>query len=91
MHIDCDLYSSANYVLTMLRDYLAPDCILIFDEFVNYEGYDREGGELRAFHEFLQENEVDWEWIGVYGDVEGNTIGWANEAVALIIHNIGSK
>ena len=91
LHVDCDLYSSTKYVLTTLRDYIAEGCIIIFDEFINYEGYDREYGELRAFHEFLQENVVEYEWIGAYGTTDGTTIGWAHEAVALKIHRIAEK
>ena len=66
------------------------DCIIIFDEFVNYDGFDGNTGELKAFYEFITENTVDYEWIGMNGTVgpltsvnEGN-----NQHVALIIHSI---
>lgn len=33
IHVDCDLYSSALYVLTYLNHFLVPGTVIIFDEF----------------------------------------------------------
>ena len=65
IHMDADLYSSTKYVLDILKNYMDKDCIIVFDEMLNYPGFDRENGELRAFYEFITENKVDYEWIGI--------------------------
>lgn len=85
LHIDCDLYSSTKYILDTLKNYLDKDCIIIFDELVNYPGFDGETGELRAFCEFVNENNVNYEWIGMNGNPIGMS-GYDHENVALIIH-----
>jgi hypothetical protein len=77
IHIDVDLYSSTKYILDVLKNYMDKDCVIVFDELVNYPGFDGDNGELRAFYEFITENKVDAEWIGVNGD-----------RVALIIHSV---
>ena len=38
VHVDCDLYSSTKTVLDLVGDRLAPDAVLVFDEFFNYPG-----------------------------------------------------
>lgn len=87
LHIDCDLYSSTKYVLDMLKYRLDKDCIVIFDELVNYPGYDGDAGELRAFGEFCNENNVDYSWIGMNGAPIGMS-GYEHENVALQIHSV---
>ena len=95
LHMDADLYSSTKYVLNILKDYIDDDCVVVFDELVNYHGFDGETGELKAFYEFINENEVDYEWIGMNGTpydwlnrTNRNIYGYYNENVALIIHSI---
>jgi len=87
IHIDVDLYSSTKYIFDTLKDYIDTDCIIIFDELVNYPGFDGDTGELKAFYEFITENNVEYEWIGMNGTPNGMT-GYFHENVALIIHNI---
>jgi hypothetical protein len=87
IHFDADLYSSTKYVLNILKNYIDTDCIIIFDELVNYDGFDGDTGELKAFYEFITENVVDYEWIGINGTPTGMT-GYFHENVALIIHSI---
>lgn len=67
IHMDVDLYSSTKYILNIVKDYIDKDCVIIFDELVNYPGFDGDKGELKAFHEFITENVVDYEWIGMNG------------------------
>lgn len=86
LHIDADLYSSSKFILDTLKDYLDKDCVVIFDELVNYDGFDGEKGELKAFYEFLQENKVDYEWIGMNGKL--GMSGYTHENVALVLHSI---
>jgi hypothetical protein len=37
----------------------------VFDELVNYPGFDGDTGELKAFYEFITENNVNYSWIGM--------------------------
>ena len=86
IHIDSNLYSSTKYILDVLKDYIDTDCIIIFDQLVNYEGFDGDTGELKAFYEFITENKVNYEWIGMKGP--SNCMcryNFFNQNVALII------
>jgi hypothetical protein len=87
LHLDADLYSSTKYILEVLKPYLDTDCVVVFDELVNYPGFDGETGELRAFYEFIQENNVNYEWIGMNGTPFGMS-GYEHENVALVIHSV---
>ena len=87
IHMDADLYSSTKFIFDVLKDYIDTDCIIIFDELVNYPGFDGDTGELKAFYEFITENKVDYEWIGMNGTPTGMS-GYYHENVALIIHSI---
>tara|TARA_R110001606_G_scaffold353765_1_gene504432 strand:- start:80 stop:823 length:744 start_codon:yes stop_codon:yes gene_type:complete len=69
IHMDADLYSSTKCVFDNLKDYIEPGCVILFDELVNYGGFDNEKGELRAFVEYISENNVEWEWIGMNGEI----------------------
>ena len=87
IHMDADLYSSTKYILDTLKDYIDTDCIVVFDELVNYSGFDGDTGELKAFYEFITENKVEYSWIGMDGTPTGMS-GYYHENVALIIHSI---
>ena len=87
LHLDADLYSSTKYILDTLKGYLDTDCIVVFDELVNYPGFDGETGELRAWYEFITENKVDYEWIGMNGTPTG-LLGYYHENVAAVIHSV---
>lgn len=87
IHMDADLYSSTKYILNTLKNYIDNDCIIVFDELVNYPGFDGNTGELKAFYEFITENDVNYEWIGMNGVPIGMS-GYHHENVALIIHSI---
>jgi hypothetical protein len=62
LHVDCDLYSSSKYVLDKCTPFLCEGSIVIFDELINYDGY--EEGEWKALNEWVIENNVKYEWIG---------------------------
>lgn len=85
LHIDCDIYSSTKYVLETLRDRLAPGCIIVFDELVNYDGFDEDNGELHAFYEFITTYKLSFEWIGMNGTPTGMR-GYYHENVAVRLH-----
>tara|TARA_B110000967_G_C18785927_1_gene510761 strand:+ start:525 stop:1136 length:612 start_codon:yes stop_codon:yes gene_type:complete len=87
IHMDADLYSSTKCIFDNLKDYIDDECVIIFDELVNYPGFDGETGELKAFYEFLAENKVSYDWIGMNGKPTGMK-GYYHENVALIIHSI---
>jgi Macrocin-O-methyltransferase (TylF) len=62
INIDCDLHSSATYVLNSLLPLMAPGTYLYFDEFAD------EDHELRAFEEFIEKNKhIRLEVIGATG------------------------
>ena len=65
VHVDCDIYSSANYVLTELAGRIADGCVLIFDEFFNYHGYQLH--EFKAFHEFLARTKLKPDYLAYSG------------------------
>ena len=87
LHLDADLYSSTKFIFDCLKTYLDENCVVVFDELVNYPGFDGENGELRAFYEFINENTVDYTWIGMNGLPIGMS-GYIHENVALVIHSI---
>lgn len=85
-HLDADLYSSTKFVLTSIAPFLANDAVLVFDELINYEGFDNGNGELRAWDEFVNEYSVNYSWIGGHGE-------WGQhethcEKAAVMIHGI---
>lgn len=87
IHMDADLYSSTKYIFDVLKNYIDTDCIIVFDELVNYVGFDGDNGELRAFYEFITENKVDYRWIGMNGTPTGMR-GYYHQNVAVIINSI---
>lgn len=57
VHVDCDIYTSAKYVLTRLaeRDLFQDGCVVMFDDY-NCNRANPNMGERRALAEFLREN-----------------------------------
>ena len=68
IHIDCDLYSSTKCILETLKEFININCIIVFDELINYPGFDGDTGELKAFYEFITENKINYKWIGMNGE-----------------------
>jgi hypothetical protein len=62
LHVDSDLYSSANTILTLLNSQLVKDTVIIFDEYINYPGWELD--EFRAWQEFVYNNNITYEYIG---------------------------
>lgn len=71
IHIDCDLYSSTKYVLDTCKNLIKTNTIIVFDELLQYPGFDGDNGELRALVEWVKENEINFEWIGQHGETAG--------------------
>lgn len=59
--VDCDLYSSSKCVLSMLKERVVPGTVIFFDEFYNYPSYEKH--EYKAFHEFVEEYNVDYKYL----------------------------
>lgn len=60
LHIDCDLYSSTELVLTTLADKIGPGTVLVFDEYLNYPGWKQH--EHKAFHEFIARTRLNFRY-----------------------------
>jgi hypothetical protein len=65
-HLDCDVYSSAHFVLRSLLSgsRLVENSVVLFDELVNYPGWSTDG-EYRALTELLPNESVGYEVIGM--------------------------
>jgi hypothetical protein len=90
IHMDADLYSSTKFIFGCVKHRLTSGCIVLFDELLNYTGFDGDTGELKALDEFLAENDVDYEWIGMHG-TPFNCPGRVHEPVAMRILSVSSK
>jgi predicted O-methyltransferase YrrM len=75
VHVDADLYSSTKTVLDLVGDRLAPEAVLLFDEFFNYPGW--QDHEYRAFEEFIERTGRTFEYLGYTGN---------NEQVVIRLH-----
>jgi hypothetical protein len=62
VHIDCDLYSSTNTVLGLLADRIVPGTVIVFDEYLNYPGWQEH--ERKAFAEFVARTGVKYKYLG---------------------------
>ena len=64
IHIDCDIYESTKVIFEFCFNFLKNGCVVVFDELVNYDGY--ENHELKALTEFMSVQKVyRMEWIGM--------------------------
>jgi hypothetical protein len=62
LHVDCDIYSSTQTVLTQLRDRIVPGTVIVFDEYFNYPGWELH--EYKAFKEFVETAGIRYQYIG---------------------------
>jgi methyltransferase family protein len=60
LHIDCDLYSSAKFVLQSLAEMIDSQTVIVFDEYNTIFPDD----EARAFREFLRTSGLSFHYIG---------------------------
>jgi hypothetical protein len=65
LHIDSDLYSSAVTILNALKDQIVPGTVIIFDEYMNYPGWQLD--EFKAWQEHVRAYGVRYEYIGRVG------------------------
>jgi hypothetical protein len=66
--MDADLYSSSVTVLDLTADRLAPDAVLLFDEYLNYPGWQQH--EHRAWTEFVERTGRTFEYLAYTGNGE---------------------
>jgi hypothetical protein len=81
LHVDCDLYSSTVTILGNLAGMIAPGTIIVFDELINYHGW--EEGEFKAFMEFVAARNLAFEYIAYNrtgGQVAVRILGAPNSA-----------
>jgi len=81
LHVDCDLYSSSKYVLDKCTPFLEKDSIVVFDELINYDGY--EEGEWKAMNEWVNENNIKYEWV-VTAPEEGRRQSYALRILSIL-------
>lgn len=62
MHVDCDIYSSTQTVLSSLCHKLAPGTVIVFDELFNYPHF--ADHEMRALLETASEQGLEYEYLG---------------------------
>ena len=62
LHVDCDLYSSTVTILNNLKDNIVPGTVIVFDEYINYPGWQLD--EFRAWQEHCRMYGVRYEYIG---------------------------
>jgi len=62
LHVDCDLYSSTVTILNNLKNNIVPGTVIIFDEYMNYPGWQLD--EFRAWQEHCRKYGVKYEYIG---------------------------
>ena len=68
LHVDADLYSSARTVLDLVGPRLAPDAVIVFDEYFNYPGWEQH--EHRAWQEYVERTGVTFRYEGYTADNE---------------------
>lgn len=78
LHIDSDLYSSAKYVLHSLADRIRAGTIIVFDEYLNFPGWEQD--EHRAWQEFVEQHRIRFEYLGFVS---------SHQQVAIRIESIG--
>jgi hypothetical protein len=55
VHMDMDTYETTKFVLSNIKPYLSKNCIILFDEFYNFPGWDV--GEYKALKEVFKDND----------------------------------
>lgn len=63
IHIDCDIYSSTQTILSQLKPRIIPGTIIVFDEYFNYPGWRQH--EWKAFQEFIEHTGHAYRYIGL--------------------------
>jgi hypothetical protein len=86
LHIDSDLYSSAQFVLDTYGSRIVPGTVILFDEYMNYPNWME--GEYKAFGEWSQRTGAKYEFIGFVPNRPGKVE--EGHQVAVQIKEVGS-
>ena len=62
VHIDSDLYSSAQTIFEHLSDWIVAGSVIVFDEYFNFPAWEQH--EFKAFQEFVIGQGVHYEYLG---------------------------
>ena len=62
LHVDSDLYSSADYIFRALEGRIVPGTVVLFDEYWNYPGWRQH--EFKAFREFIDRTGLTYRYVG---------------------------
>jgi len=62
IHIDCDLYLSTKNVLDNIEITIQDGTMILFDDWFNFKG-NKDKGEQKAFHEFVNKHKNKWNII----------------------------
>ena len=65
VHMDMDTYVISKFILSNLKPFLNKTCIIAFDDFYNFAGWDV--GEFKAFMETFNENEYKFIAFSKFG------------------------
>jgi hypothetical protein len=68
LHVDCDLYSSTVDVLDLVGPRLRPGSVVVFDEYLNYPGWEEH--EHKAWAEYVARSALRFEYEGYTLDHE---------------------
>jgi hypothetical protein len=60
LHVDCDLYSSAAFILKSLKGRIRSRTVIVFDEYFNFPGWRHH--EHKAFQEFVAETGLSFRY-----------------------------
>jgi len=77
IHVDSDLYSSAQTILSELAPRFRPGSVIVFNEYFNYPNWKEH--EFRAWHEFCAEHDVTYEYLA-----------WGMYEASVVIRSIGA-
>jgi len=67
LHVDCDLYSSTKTVLYNLNDFIVPNTIIVFDEWIfNGSGDQHSNHEQKCFYEWVKDFNREYEFVDHY-------------------------
>lgn len=63
LHIDCDVYRSTCQIFDEFYKYIKKGTVIVFGKLINYSDYYLH--ELKAFYEFVQRYDIEFQWIGM--------------------------
>jgi hypothetical protein len=78
IHIDSDIYSSAQTILSELAPRFRPGSVIVFNEYFNYPNWKEH--EFRAWQEFCAEHDVSYDYLA-----------WGMYEASVVIRSIGGS